>query len=386
MASRPASLDPVELARALIRCPSVTPEDAGALDVLATQLEALGFTCHRLRFEQAGTPAIDNLYARIGTAGRNFCFAGHTDVVPVGRAESWSVDPFGAELLGDTLYGRGAADMKGAIACFVAAAAEHVASGGTQDSLSLLITGDEEGPAINGTTKVLSWLAERGETLDACLVGEPTSQAKLGDMMKIGRRGSFNGKLTVRGIEGHVAYPHLADNPVPKLLRLLAALGSGPLDEGTAHFQPSNLEPTSIDVGNQATNVIPPDARAAFNVRFNDRFTGQSLDSFLRSKLDAAGIDYELAVQLTGEAFLTEPGSLSEAVAEACRSVVGTTPELSTSGGTSDARFIHRFCPVIEFGLVSRTMHKTDEHVPVADLRALTEIYRAVLARYLGRN
>jgi succinyl-diaminopimelate desuccinylase len=387
MASRPASLDPVELARALIRCPSVTPADAGALDVLAERLDSLGFTCHRLRFEQAGTPAIDNLYARIGKKGRNFCFAGHTDVVPVGRRESWSVDPFGGELIGDRLYGRGAADMKGAIACFVAACADTLADTGSDShSLSLLITGDEEGPAVNGTVKVLSWLAERGETLDACLVGEPTSQAQLGDMMKIGRRGSFNGRITVRGVEGHVAYPHLADNPVPKLLQLLAALGSGALDAGTSHFQPSNLEATSIDVGNQATNVIPPEARAAFNVRFNDRFTGASLESLLRQKLDAAGLPYELAVQLTGEAFLTEPGALSEAVAAACRVTLGIEPELSTSGGTSDARFIHRCCPVVEFGLVSRTMHKTDEHVPLADLAALAKVYRAILGHYLGQK
>jgi succinyl-diaminopimelate desuccinylase len=387
MSGRPASLDPVELARALIRCPSVTPADAGALDVLSERLQSLGFTCHRLRFEQAGTPAIDNLYARIGKGGRNFCFAGHTDVVPVGRRDSWSVDPFGAELVDGRLYGRGAADMKGAIACFVAAAADYLNSKGSEShSLSLLITGDEEGPAVNGTVKVLGWLAERGEKLDACLVGEPTSQARLGDMMKIGRRGSFNGRLTVRGTEGHVAYPHLADNPVPKLLRLLAALGSGPLDAGTSHFQPSNLEPTSIDVGNQATNVIPPEAGAAFNVRFNDRFTGASLEAFLRQKLDAAGLPYELAVQVTGEAFLTEPGALSEAVAASCHATVGLEPELSTSGGTSDARFIHRACPVVEFGLVNRTMHKTDEHVPLADLAALTKIYRAILGLYLGQT
>ena len=386
MSVRAASVDAVELARALIRCPSVTPDDAGALDVLAERLESLGFTCHRLRFEQAGTPAIDNLYARIGEAGRNFCFAGHTDVVPIGRRESWSVDPFGAEILSERLYGRGAADMKGAIACFVAAAADYLSDERRSDSLSLLITGDEEGPALNGTVKVLSWLAERGETLDACLVGEPTSQTRLGDMMKIGRRGSFNGRITVAGIEGHVAYPHLADNPVPKLLRLMSALGGGPIDDGTAHFQPSNLEPTSIDVGNEATNVIPAEARAAFNVRFNDRFTGASLEQWVRRKLDAAQLPYQLAVQVTGEAFLTEPGALSEAVAEACRGTVGLVPELSTSGGTSDARFIHRCCPVVEFGLPSRTMHKTDEHVTLADLADLTRIYRAIIGLYLGRN
>jgi len=385
---KPEALDPAALAAELIRCASVTPKDEGAIDVLVRVLDRLGFSCTKLEFTEPGTEPVLNLYARLGRSGRNFCFAGHTDVVPVGRRESWTVDPFGAEVIDGALYGRGATDMKGSIAAFAAAAARFLGARGDAfgGSISLLITGDEEGPSINGTKKMLQWLADKGEKLDACLVGEPTSQARLGDMMKIGRRGSFNGRLTVRGTEGHVAYPHLADNPVPKLLRLLAALGNGPLDAGTSHFQPSNLEPPSIDVGNQATNVIPPEAGAAFNVRFNDRFTGASLEAFLRQKLDAAGLPYELAIQVTGEAFLTEPGALSEAVAASCHATVGLEPELSTSGGTSDARFIHRACPVVEFGLVNRTMHKTDEHVPLADLAALTKIYRAILGLYLGQT
>jgi succinyl-diaminopimelate desuccinylase len=380
-----AAIDPVELTQALIRCPSVTPDDAGAIGVLAARLEALGFTCHRLRFEAEGTPPIDNLYARIGNSGPNFCFAGHTDVVPVGRAESWSVDPFGGEILNDRLYGRGAADMKGAVAAFAAAAASYLGDHGTANgSLSLLITGDEEGPAINGTAKVLGWLAERGEKLDACLVGEPTSQTRLGDMIKIGRRGSLNGKLTVDGIQGHVAYPQLADNPLPRLIKLLSVLGSGAVDEGSTHFPPTNLELTTVDVGNPAVNIIPAQAVARFNFRFNDRFTGKSLEEWTRARLDSAGLPYELEMYLSGESFFTAPGALSDAIAGTCRDILGIDPDLSTTGGTSDARFIHRFCPVVEFGLVNQTMHKTDEHVAVSDIVALTRAYRAIIAAILG--
>ena len=375
------TVDALELARALIRCPSVTPADAGALGVLEGTMKPLGFACHRLTFSEAGTPDVENLYARLGAGGRNFCFAGHTDVVPVGNEKAWTVAPFGAEVIDGVLYGRGASDMKGAIAAFAAAASRFLTrrGAGFGDSISLLITGDEEGPSINGTKKVLGWLKERGETLDACLVGEPTNPTRLGEMIKIGRRGSLSGWITVSGVQGHTAYPHLADNPLPRLVRLLDALATMQLDDGTPHFQPSNLQLTTIDVGNTATNVIPGEARAAFNIRFNDRHDSGSLIRRVRERLDQAGGAYDLAVQVTGEAFLTPPGPFSQLLAGAVERVTGRKPELSTTGGTSDARFIKDHCPVAEFGLVGQTMHKTDERVSLADLAALTDIYEAVL-------
>jgi len=379
-------LDALELARTLIRCPSVTPEDGGALAALQMSLEPIGFQCRRLDFSDEATPDIGNLYARWGTGGRNFCFAGHTDVVPVGNAESWSVDPFAAELRGNILLGRGATDMKSAIACFAAAAARFLArrGAGFEGSISLLITGDEEGPAINGTKKVLEWLAENGETLDACLVGEPTNPTRLGEMVKIGRRGSLSGTLTVNGVQGHTAYPQLADNPLPRLLAMLAAIIAEPLDHGTDHFQPSNIQLTTIDVGNTATNIIPGQARAAFNIRFNDLHTGAGLSDWLRETFDAVGGAYELDLHLTGDSFLTPPGPFSDLLADVIEQVTGVTPELSTSGGTSDARFIKDYCPVAEFGLTSQTMHKTDEQVALEDIAALTEIYEAVLEGYFA--
>jgi succinyl-diaminopimelate desuccinylase len=381
-----AALDPIALAQELIRCPSVTPADAGALDILAAALETLGFTCHRLRFSEAGTPDVDNLYARIGTRAPHFCFAGHTDVVPVGRTESWSVDPFGAAIHGDQLFGRGASDMKGAIAAFVAAAERVLAHApALPGSISLLITGDEEGPAINGTVKVLRWLEARGERIDVCVVGEPTNPTVLGEMAKIGRRGSLNGRLSVDGVQGHVAYPDLADNPVPKLVRLLAALDAEHLDEGTPHFQRSNLEITTVDVGNPITNVIPASASAGFNVRFNDLHTGAALSERLRRRLDAESIPYRLELAISGEASLTPPGPLSALLARACRTVLDREPELSTTGGTSDARFIRTHCPVVEFGLVSQTMHKVDERAALADIRRLAEVYAVMLEDFLGR-
>lgn len=370
--------DPVPLLRDLIRCPSVTPEDAGALDVLAAALERLGFRCHRLRFSQAGTPDVENLYARLGDEGTNFCFAGHTDVVPVGDRAAWTHDPFGAEIDGGRLYGRGAVDMKGAIAAFVAATARCLAEGRPCGSVSLLITGDEEGPAINGTPKLLEWLAARGERLDSCLVGEPTSADRLGDMMKIGRRGSLNGRLTAFGVQGHVAYPQQADNPVHRLVRMLADLIETPLDEGTEQFQPSSLQVTSVDVGNPTVNLIPAKATANFNIRFNDRHSGASLERDLRARLAAFG-PHELAVRVSGEAFLTPPGPLTDLVAAAVEQVCGRRPEFSTSGGTSDARFIKNACPVVEFGLVNATAHKVNEHVTLDDLERLTEVYRTIL-------
>ena len=375
---------PLALAQALIRCESVTPADGGALDVLQGALQTLGFTCHRLPFEEPGTATVDNLYARRGEGRPNFCFAGHTDVVPTGALADWSREPFAAHVEDGVLYGRGASDMKGAIAAFVAAVARFGAAGTGAGSISLLITGDEEGPAINGTRKVLDWLAARGETLDVCLVGEPTNPEEIGEMVKIGRRGSLNGTLRVTGRQGHVAYPTLADNPLPRLVALLNALLALKLDEGTDHFQPSRLELTSIDVGNAATNVIPGTATARFNVRFNDRHTGASLEHTIRACLDAVGEPYELATEVSGEAFLTPPGPLSTIIAEAVAAVTGRTPALSTTGGTSDARFIKDHCPVAEFGLLSRTMHRTDECVPVEALERLADIYLGILERYFA--
>lgn len=377
--------DPLPLAQALIRRPSVTPADEGALDVLAEALGRLGFVCHDLSFgAEEGRPAIRNLYARLGEAAPNFCFAGHTDVVPPGGG--WSLDPFAGELRDGRLFGRGAADMKGAIACWVAAVARFVEeTGAVPGSISLLITGDEEGPAVDGTKRVLQWLAERGETLDSCLVGEPTNPGRLGEMIKIGRRGSLNGRLVVRGTQGHTAYPHLADNPIHRLLPMLRAITERPLDEGSEHFQPSTVQITTIDVGNPATNVIPAEACAGFNIRFNDLHTGMTLEQWLRRSFDAVGGDYELTVEVSGESFLTPPGPLTEAIAGAVREVLGVEPELSTSGGTSDARFIKDHCPVAEFGLVGQTMHKADECVAAEDLEALTRVYHAVLKRWFAQ-
>ena len=372
--------DPVPLLADLIRCRSVTPADAGALDVLQAALERLGFVCHRLPFSEPGTPDIDNLYARLGTEGPNLCFAGHTDVVPVGNPADWSHNPFGASVADGRMYGRGAVDMKGAIAAFVAAVARVTSDGvPAKGSISLLITGDEEGPAINGTIKVLKWLADRGERLDACVVGEPTNPAAIGEMIKIGRRGSYNAKLTAFGVQGHVAYPDQADNPVHRLVRMLDALIGEPLDAGNAHFQPSSLQVTTVDVGNPTTNLIPAQASAGFNVRFNDGYSGAMLDRALRNRLDGCGGRYELTASVSGESFLTAPGPLSDAFVAAIEEVCGRRPELSTSGGTSDARFIKDFCPVIECGLVNEMAHKVDENVRLDDLETLTRIYAQVL-------
>ena len=380
------SIDPLPLAQALIRCPSVTPEDGGALDVLVGALQPLGFACHRLRFSESGTADVDNLYARLGIAPPHLCYAGHTDVVPTGDAEAWRTEPFAGEVVEDMLWGRGAADMKGAIACFVAAVAGYLGRhrGLPRGSVSLLITGDEEGPAINGTAKVLRWMAERDEVVDACLVGEPTNPERLGDMIKIGRRGSLNGCLRVRGTQGHVAYPQLADNPISRLLAMLAELTGRQLDEGSEHFHPSHLEVTTIDVGNAVANVIPAEASAAFNIRFNDRHTARDLSDWLRERCDAVGGDYELALSVSGEAFVTPPGVFSQTVADAVAEATGRRPAFSTAGGTSDARFIRNYCPVVEFGLVGQTMHKVNERVAVADLATLTDIYRAVIESFLA--
>jgi succinyl-diaminopimelate desuccinylase len=380
-------VDALALAQDLIRCESVTPADGGALGVLEAALEPLGFRCHRLKFSAPGCAVVENLYARYGESRPNFCFAGHTDVVPVGDRGAWSNDPFAGKVVDGQLFGRGAADMKGAIACFVAAAAGVIArkpQGSIKGSISLLITGDEEGPAINGTIKVLDWLKEQGEVLDACLVGEPTNPETLGQTIKIGRRGSFTGRLTVQGVQGHVGYPKLADNPLPRLCRMLLAIGADPIDQGNARFEPSHLEVTTIDVGNTAENIIPAQAEAVFNIRFNTEQTAASLEAWLRSRLDAVGGRYELKFNPAHEAFLTEPGKLSRAIVGAVEATLGVTPEFSTTGGTSDARFIRKVSEVAEFGLVGQTMHKIDERVAVADLTALTQIYAETLNLFLA--
>ncbi len=382
--SRPmAALDPISLAQALIRCPSVTPDDAGALDVLAQALAPLGFECHRLRFDD-----IDNLYARIGTAAPNFCFAGHTDVVPPGDRALWRHDPFAAEIKDGTLYGRGAADMKSAIAAFAAAVSRHMDGHAPKGSISLLITGDEEGPAINGTTKVLDWLKARGERIDHCIVGEPTSTARSGDTLKIGRRGSLTARVTVRGMQGHVGYPHKALNPIPVMAALVTRLSSHTLDKGTAHFEPSTLSFTTVDVGNPAANVIPAEARATLNIRFNDTHTAESLQSWIadetRSLTNIPGFEIATDFIIGARAFLTEPGAFTDLVSRAVKHATGAAPELSTTGGTSDARFIKDHCPVAELGLPGGTMHKTDECVPVEEIHRLSDIYTSILDHYFA--
>lgn len=379
-------IDPIALTGDLVRCASVTPRDEGALDVLEAALARLGFTCHRLPFSTDGTADVDNLYARLGTQSPNFCFAGHTDVVPTGNINSWSGDPFSGEVKDNVLFGRGATDMKGAIGAFVGAVAKLVSNGAPNGSISFLITGDEEGPAINGTVKMLEWLVTEGEKIDHCLVGEPTNPTKLGEMIKIGRRGSLNAKLEILGAQGHVAYPHLADNPIPRLLEILQRLQHHVFDEGTPYFQPTNLEVVTIDVGNGATNVIPGHVSAGFNIRFNNLHTEASLISFLTKSLDQyceeLGGSYTLEAKASGEAFVTEPCAFTDIVTRSVEDVCGPRPELSTSGGTSDARFITQVCPVVEFGLISQTMHKFDEHAKVSDIQDLSEIYLHILKDY----
>ena len=378
-------IDPVELAQALIRRPSVTPRDEGAMDVVQQALEGLGFSCRRMRFGQ-----VENLYARLGSVGPNLCFAGHTDVVPIGDETAWTSGPFAGEVKDGVLYGRGAADMKGGIAAFIAAASHALEGGAPKGSLSLLITGDEEGVATDGTRKVVEALAREGEAIDACVVGEPSSAETLGDMIKIGRRGSLSAEITVVGRQGHVAYPHRAANPMRPMIKLLDRLQSHVLDHGYPEFQPSNLEVTSVDVGNAATNVIPAKASARLNIRFNPAYTSSTLIDWLdaervRAETDFPGVRIDLEVHVSGEAFLTEPGPFVEVVQAACASVLGRRPELSTTGGTSDARFIRSLCPVVELGLVGKSMHGVDEHVPEQDLRDLTRLYGAVIEGFFAR-
>jgi len=383
-----ATINALDLTRAMIACPSVTPEDGGTQKVLQDALAGLGFTCHSQTFSDDNTPDVSNLYARLGSTSPNFCFAGHTDVVPVGDLDSWEDDPFSAEVKDGMLYGRGAADMKSAIACFAEATSRFLENHGSDfgGSISFLITGDEEGPAINGTRKLLEWAKAEGEVLDACLVGEPTNLTELGEMIKIGRRGSLNGTLTVRGVQGHTAYPHLGDNPIHRLVKMLSVLTNEPMDDGTDHFQASTLQISTVDVGNPASNVIPAKAIAVFNIRYNDLHTSAMLESWLRKKLDAVGGEYDLDIYVSGESFLTQPGPLSEIIAGAVQSVTGNAPELSTTGGTSDARFIKDYCPVAEFGPIGQTMHKSNECIAVQDLAALTDIYTAVLERFFEKS
>jgi succinyl-diaminopimelate desuccinylase len=386
--------DPVALTRDLIRCPSVTPAEGGALAFLESVLKQAGFTVHRMTFSEEGTDDVENLYARIGAQGPHLMFAGHTDVVPPGDETAWRRPPFSGDVDGALLYGRGAVDMKGGIACAIAATLDHLAENGGKvrsdgsGSISFLITGDEEGIAINGTPKLLQWAAERGEKFDHCILGEPSNQREMGDTIKIGRRGSLNGTLIVTGRQGHVAYPQRADNPIRGIIRLIEALQSEPLDAGNSNFQPSHLEFTSVDVGNKTVNVIPGEARARFNIRFNDWHTQESLKVLIEQRArKAAGnaVQFKFEWQYSNaNVFVTRPGPFTDLVAEAVAGVTGRKPELSTTGGTSDARFITNYCPVVEFGLVGETMHQVDERVPLADLRALTAIYRRILDRYFS--
>src|SRR5690349_11779578 len=386
--------DALSIARDLIRCPSVTPADAGALGVLEQALNAAGFTCHRVTFSEDGTADVDNLYARIGTEGPHITFAGHTDVVPAGDESAWSVGAFSGEVKDGFLHGRGAVDMKGGIACSVAAVLEHLAANGGKaradgkGSISFLITGDEEDVSINGTIKLLKWAAERGEKFDHCVLGEPSNVETLGDTIKVGRRGSQSGTLYVDGVQGHVAYPHRAANPVPDISRLIVAISDEPLDAGSAQFQASNLEFVSVDVGNGAFNVIPGSARATFNIRYNDLHTQASLRELVETRL-ARATGNRIKARIVWEpsnsnVFVTKPGAFTDLAVSAIEEITGRKPELSTTGGTSDARFIASYCPVIEFGLLGQTMHQIDERASVKDIEVLTRIYRGILDRYFG--
>jgi succinyl-diaminopimelate desuccinylase len=379
--------DPITFARDLLRCPSVTPQEGGALTFIEKALAGAGFAVHRVTFSEPGADDVENLYARIGTAGPHLVLAGHTDVVPPGDDARWRHAPFAGDIADGVLFGRGAVDMKGAIACKLAAVLDHLAANGgkPKGSISFLVTGDEESIAVNGTVKLLKWAAARGEKFDHCILGEPTNPKALGDMVKIGRRGSLNGTLVVAGTQGHVAYPALADNPVRRIVAIMAAVMADPLDAGSDHFDPSNLEFTSVDVGNKTVNVIPAEARARFNIRFNDHHTHASLQALIEMRAAAAAqggrfhIEWEPS---NADVFLTRPGPFVDLVSAAIAEVTGHKPTLSTSGGTSDARFIKDYCPVVEFGLVNDTMHKIDERVATTDLVALTAIYRRILDRY----
>ena len=378
-------VDAADLTAALIRCPSVTPDEGGALVLLQQGLEAAGFTCTRI--DRGG---VSNLFARWGDKGaeRSFGFNGHTDVVPVGDAAAWTVDPFGAEIKDGQMWGRGATDMKSGVAAFVAAAVDLVRDTPPDGAIIITVTGDEEGDATDGTTAILDWMAEAGEQMSVCLVGEPTCPDKMGEMMKIGRRGSMTAFFTATGVQGHAAYPHRAKNPVPALARLVDRLASHELDQGTDHFDASTLAVVTFDTGNPATNVIPAQCKATVNIRFNDAHSSSALTDWLQSEVDAVATEFGVAIDMklkvSGESFVTPPGALSDLVAQAVTAETGMTPELSTSGGTSDARFMQHHCPVVEFGLVGKTMHQVDERVPVEQIHQLKSIYTRILKDYFA--
>ena len=383
------SADPLAIARDLLRCRSVTPADGGALNFLEKILKAAGLTVERMTFSEPGVDDVENLYARIGNKPPHLMFAGHTDVVPPGEESTWTHPPFAGEVADGTLYGRGAVDMKGGLACAIAATLDYLAAHKEpKGSISFLVSGDEEGIAVNGTPKLLKWAADRGEKFDHCILGEPSNRQALGDTIKIGRRGSLNGHLIVSGRQGHVAYPDRAENPIRGLVTLIEALQSAPLDSGSIHFPPSHLEFTTVDVGNKTVNLIPGQARARFYVRFNDKHTLDSLKTLLQKRAASAeGGKIKFAFEWepsNAGVFITEPGPFTELVAGAVAEVTGHKPELSTTGGTSDARFITAYCPVVEFGLVGQSMHQTDERTPVADLTALTAVYRKILEKYFA--
>jgi succinyl-diaminopimelate desuccinylase len=381
--------DSVAILQSLLRCPSVTPAEAGALTVLENLLSANGFICQRLIFKEDNTPDVENLFARLGSGSPHLCFAGHTDVVPPGDAEDWSHPPFAAETVEGYLYGRGATDMKGSIAAFAAAAIDYVkANGKPKGSISFLITGDEEGPAINGTVKVLQWMKENDHIPNHCLVGEPTSTGQLGDALKIGRRGSLSFAVTVEGRQGHAAYPQQADNPIPKIARFIERVSTATLDEGNEHFDPSTLAVTSVDVGNPATNVIPARAVTKFNIRFGTAHSHQSLKEWVTAQIaetkEELGGLWTVTANESAEAFITEPGAFVGLVQDAVEGETGLLPKLSTSGGTSDARFIKDYCPVLEFGPTNATIHMTDERISLEELRATQAIYGRIIDDYFN--
>ena len=375
--------NPIELTKTLINCRSVTPENDGAIEQVSHWLEEIGFKSEILNFEEEGTASIKNLWSKMGSKGPTICFAGHTDVVPTGNIDEWSSDPFDANEVNDKIIGRGAADMKGSIASFISATNRFVKEyPDFPGSIGFIITGDEEGCAINGTKKILTWMKSNNISFDDCIVGEPTNPNSLGEMIKIGRRGSVNGVITVKGVQGHVAYPHLADNPIPKLIKILENLINQKLDDGTEHFQPSNIEITSIDIGNTATNVIPKEASANFNIRYNDIFDREKIEEEVHNRIRSLNYDYSIKFEHSGDSFLTSPGKLTKNLSKIIEDQTGNTPELSTSGGTSDARFIKDYGNVVEFGLIGATMHKVDESASIKDIKNLTEIYYQLLKKY----
>ena len=375
--------NPIELTKTLINCRSVTPENDGAIEQVSHWLEEIGFKSEILNFKEEGTASIKNLWSKMGSKGPTICFAGHTDVVPTGNIDEWSSDPFDANEVNDKIIGRGAADMKGSIASFISATNRFVKEyPDFPGSIGFIITGDEEGCAINGTKKILTWMKSNNISFDDCIVGEPTNPNSLGEMIKIGRRGSVNGVITVKGVQGHVAYPHLADNPIPKLIKILENLINQKLDDGTEHFQPSNIEITSIDIGNKATNVIPKEASANFNIRYNDIFDRGKIEEEVHNRIRNLNYDYSIKFEHSGDSFLTSPGKLTKNLSKIIEDQTGNTPELSTSGGTSDARFIKDYGNVVEFGLIGATMHKVDESASIKDIKNLTEIYYQLLKKY----